>query len=245
MVLKIFHFLFVPSRCLNMNRSLKDIAVGRNASGNVFRLSKNIEHCVSIAVEHIQRGDIIALPTDTIYGLAASAQSVTAIHKLYQIKDRSYCKPIAICVSEVGKIHQWGKIDHLPQKILFELLPGPVTVIVERTNRLNHKLNPGVSKVGIRIPDNVFIQKLTSALDVPLALTSANKSNQTSTVTVDEFSPLWNHLGAVFDGGKIGDDRAGSTIVDLSVPGKYEIIRQGSDFDVTIDILKKYNLEEN
>lgn len=243
MILKIFNSLHVPSRCFSMNRLLEDVGIGYNASGNIFRLSKNIENCVSVAVKHIQRGDVIALPTDTIYGLAASAQSVTAIDKLYQIKNRSYSKPIAICVSEVDKISQWGKIDHLTKEILLELLPGPVTIIVERTNKLNHELNPGVSKVGIRIPKNTFIQKLTSALDVPLALTSANESNKTSTVTVNEFSALWNQLGAIFDGGKIGDDRAGSTIVDLSVPGKYEIVRQGSNFDVTMHILKKYCLE--
>lgn len=241
MVLKVSFLLQVPFRSYAMSHSLKETTLaGLKSNGGVFSLPKNMELCISIALKHIQLGNIIALPTDTIYGLAGNAQSTKAVERLYQIKSRDFCKPIAICVSEVSKMKQWGKIGHLSEDMLHELLPGPVTIVVNRTENLNSEFNPGIPKVAIRIPRNPFIQKLTSALDVPLALTSANKSNTTSTVTVDEFSALWNQLGAIFDGGKIGNNRAGSTIVDLSVPEKYEVIRKGSNFDGTIHILQKY-----
>lgn len=242
MVLKVSYILQLSHRCYSMKCVMKEtIFAGNKSTGNIFNLTSDLENCVSIAAKHIKQENVIALPTDTIYGIAASAGSSKAINKLYRIKSREFSKPLAICVSEVSKMSRWGKIEHLPKEMLHELLPGPVTVIVDRTNHLNPKLNPGIRKVGIRIPNNEFILKLTSALDVPLALTSANVSNKTSTVTVDEFSVLWSHLSAIFDGGKIGNNRCGSTIVDLSNPGKYEIIRKGNCFETTLQVLHKYN----
>lgn len=81
----------------------------------------------------------------------------------------------------------------------------------------------------------------------PLALTSANISSQTSTVEIHEFQELWPKLAVVVDGGPIGDQsRLGSTVVDLSVLGKYRIIRPGCALSSTVDVLKhKYGLSEH
>lgn len=209
---------------------------------NVFHLNQSFESCVLAAVKLLQFSQVIALPTDTIYGLAANAQCGEAVKRVYAIKGRHLAKPLAICVSEVKDIKKWGNTSHLPSKLLAELLPGPVTIVLHRTELLNPQLNSGTQKVGIRIPNSEFIRRLTAVTGFPLALTSANKSNETSPLAVEEFSALWPQLAAVFDGGRIGEDRAGSTIVDLTLPGKYQIVRKGSDFDATISVLHKYNI---
>lgn len=210
----------------------------------VFKLDVDFDNCVNAAVKHIELGNVIAIPTDTVYGLAADAQNTEAVRKLYAIKSRKSSKPIAICVHKVEHIKSWGQADHLPEEMLRQLLPGPVTVVVNRTANLNANLNPGIEKVAIRIPKHKFVEQLTSMLKTPIALTSANKSNEMSSVSVDEFSYLWPLLDAVFDGGQIGRERCGSTIVDLSEPGKYEIIRKGSHVNETLQILAEYAIFE-
>ncbi|XP_047649367.1 threonylcarbamoyl-AMP synthase [Phacochoerus africanus] len=91
------------------------------------------------------------------------------------------------------------------------------------------------------------MQDLAQVFGGPLALTSANLSSQASSLNVQEFEDLWPHLSLVIDGGPIGDGqspecRLGSTVVDLSVPGKFGIIRPGCALESTTVILQKYGL---
>ncbi|XP_034239617.1 yrdC domain-containing protein, mitochondrial isoform X2 [Thrips palmi] len=203
---------------------------------------------VDMASRLLMEGNIIALPTDTIYGLAACAQNTTAVRKLYGVKGRDSAKPLAMCVGEVEDVRLWSKADILPDGLLKALLPGPVTVILERSPLLNRELNPNCSKVGIRVPDHPFVRKLAQNVSSPLALTSANLSNEPSSLNVREFENLWPQLGAVFDGGSLGNaqstsSRAGSTVVDLSNEGKYHIVRNGIAPLHTVEILHQFGLE--
>ena len=151
----------------------------------------------------------------------------------------------------------------------------------ERRPELNPDLNPGVSSIGIRIPDHDFVRDLCLCLDKPLALTSANASATQSTLNVHEFEYLWPKIDLIVDGGQIGaeevdDDgdeavpmkrarssanppsssspssaatsasREGSTVVDLSRPGRFRIVRQGSAHEHTLHVLKDlFLLEED
>ena len=207
----------------------------------------DLNSAVEKAAEFIIDGGVIGVPTDTIYGLAASAQNAHAIRHLYEIKGRDENKPIAICVDCVHSIALWGEVDALPLGLLESLLPGPVTIVVKRTALLNPLLNPEITSVGIRIPDHEFIRSLCKKVGMPLALTSANLSNGPSALCPEEFKNIWPYLSAVFHNGPIGDSaalRAGSTIVDLTTPGRYSILRSGSALAATSALLKKFGLEE-
>lgn len=215
----------------------------------IIKLAANgysVEEIAHAAVNMLQAGKIIALPTDTIYGIAALAQHVSAVQNIYKIKGRDPRKPVAICVGDISDIPRWGKIT-FSRKLLTELFPGQVTVVLERQPALNSSLNPGVPLVGIRIPDDMFIRTVAHNSGGPLALTSANISSSTSTLAVEEFKDLWPCLDLIVDGGVLGrfdPERKGSTVVDLSVKGYYRIIRPGCSLDSTVDILKQYNLHE-
>ncbi|XP_072316075.1 threonylcarbamoyl-AMP synthase [Eucyclogobius newberryi] len=196
-------------------------------------------------VKALQEGHVVALPTDTIYGLACLAQNSKAVCQIYDIKGRDEQKPLAICVGEVQDIKKYCKVK-VKEELLGDLLPGPVTLVFERTDLLNRDLNPFTSLVGVRIPDHPFMRLLCQMCGEPLALTSANVSTKTSTVATNEFKELWPKLAVVVDGGLIGDrSRLGSTVVDLSVLGKYRIIRPGCALSSTLDVLQhKYGLSE-
>ncbi|XP_049879588.1 threonylcarbamoyl-AMP synthase [Pectinophora gossypiella] len=197
--------------------------------------------------ELLAKGHVIAVPTDTIYGLACSANCPDAIQKLYTIKGRDSAKPVAICVTYIGDLRKWGQADHLNDDLLYSLLPGPVTIVLEKTKHLdNPYLNPHTTKIGIRIPKHDFINKVTKIFDMPLALTSANFSNEPSTLSIKEFEHLFGHLGAVFDGGVLSQgldqNRTGSTVIDLSKIGYYKIIRKGMSYDKIIHMLESHGL---
>ncbi|XP_019367640.1 PREDICTED: yrdC domain-containing protein, mitochondrial, partial [Gavialis gangeticus] len=195
----------------------------------------------------LQAGGLVALPTDTIYGVACLAQDSRAVRAVYSLKGRDGSKPLAICLSCVEHIYRYCHVN-VPEELLRDLLPGPVTLVLQRSDGLNKDLNPFTLLVGVRIPNHTFIRELAQACPGPLALTSANVSSQASTLTVSEFQDLWPQLSLVIDGGPLGDTqspecRLGSTVVDLSVSGKYTIIRPGCALAPTVEILKqKYGL---
>ncbi|KAA3676060.1 uncharacterized protein DEA37_0004665 [Paragonimus westermani] len=205
---------------------------------------------ISSVTQLIRSGGVIALPTDTVYGVACSIDSAQALMRIQQLKGRSSNKPMAICMDKVSRIPHWCDTTGLPDGLLNDLLPGPVTVLLPRHSS-NHcldrpHLNPGVQMVGVRVPDHGFIQSLVSALSEtepngtmhgdhvspghPLVLTSANLSGNASALTIEEFSSIWPTLDLIIDGGVIpGADpndfnppcaRSGSTIVDLSQASK-------------------------
>lgn len=97
-------------------------------------------------------------------------------------------------------------------------------------------------KVGIRIPNHDFIRTVVKSLGCPIALTSANISNEPSAVQIGEFKSLWDKLTCVVDDGCLSSNRSGSTVVDLSEVGFYKIIRPGMAHDNTCKLLGKYGL---
>lgn len=92
---------------------------------------------------------------------------------------------------------------------------------------LNEGLNPGLSSIGIRVPDSSFIRKVVEIFGGAIALTSANLSGQLSTIKIEEFSALWPHCAYVFDAGELPPTREGSTVVDLTIQGTFKVLRSG------------------
>ena len=202
---------------------------------------------VFLARDYLVAGKVISLPTDTVYGLACNANSQEAVEQLYHIKGRDFHKPVAICVASIQALRLYGQADHLNDDLLQRLLPGPITIIVQRTPQLsNPHLNPSTNKIGIRIPKFLFINKLCELYsDQPLALTSANRSAAPSSLKIQEFKELWPHLGGIFDAGPIGlteEQRSASTVVDLATPGFYKVVREGVALKTTLKILEEHGL---
>ncbi|GBM07148.1 YrdC domain-containing protein, mitochondrial [Araneus ventricosus] len=222
----------------------------RREMGKIIKYLTNgysFEETVSLATSALKSGKVIALPTDTIYGVAALAQNTDAVNAMCRIKRRDNGKKfVAICVGSIDDIPKWGKVV-FPKSVLTDLLPGPVTLIMERKPALNQNFNPHTSTIGIRIPNSKFIQSVASACGEPLALTSANISSMKSTLSIEEFKELWPDLDLIIDGGVLGQcdpNRLGSTVVDLSKQGFYTIVRNGCSYENTEKILLKHGLKE-
>lgn len=227
-------------------RFLSSLARMKTIDEKVFKILD--PKSIKIASNLLESGSVIGIPTDTIYGLAVSANDPEAIKRLYDVKGRNEEKPVAICVSDFPNLKHWGRADHLSDELLNKLLPGPVTIVLHRSIYLNNPyLNPGTEKIGIRIPDFNFIRDVCREFAQPIALTSANKSSERSSLNINEFKHLWPSLGAVFDGGNLSDseeNRKGSTVIDLSEPNEYKVIRQGIAYDTTINVIEQYGFKE-
>lgn len=213
---------------------------------NVFDAA--LPESVIKASKLLGKGTVIGIPTDTIYGLACSANNQVAIKKLYDIKGRNEEKPVAICVSDFVELKRYGNANHLNDELLKKLLPGPVTIVLNKSEHLtNPYLNPGTQKIGIRIPNFNFIRDVCREFSQPIALTSANKSSERSSLNIEEFNHLWKNLGGVFDGGSLSnseENRKGSTVIDLSEQNEYRVIRQGIAYEETIKLIEEYGFRE-
>lgn len=238
------HWIYKIESAFLFNRSKQ---ANQTLMNKLIDISEYENQAISLAVKLINEGSVVAVPTDTVYGLAADAQNSNAIDSLYNIKGRDLKKPIAICTHCVNDICNWGKVGHLPFGLLEGLLPGPVTVILQRTPILNSALNPYQPNIAIRVPNSGFVCSVVSRLKKPIALTSANESDKPSTLKPIEFLALWPKLDAIFDGGTIGcslELRKGSTIVDLTIENRYSIIRTGSALLNTLRTLHEFGLKE-
>ena len=247
-------------------------------NNKIFKLNDtDNSHIVARCVEILHDGGIIAVPTDTLYGVACLAQCTEAVERLYALKSRNAVKPVAICVGETYDVCHWARfpqalMKHVAEKLtlkeenlsqqkasdslqsfLDDLLPGPVTLITERSPALNSNLNPTISSVGIRVPDFDFIRDLANRLREPLALTSANVSGAESSLCIEDFRSLWSSLDAVVDGGVVGSthvnkkisfSKEGSTIVKLMPDGlSFKVIRAGCAYESTVQKMKSWDLK--
>ncbi|KAK8957524.1 hypothetical protein KSP39_PZI000554 [Platanthera zijinensis] len=219
-----------------------DKEIGSYATSLLLASDNYIEE----SIKAIKAGKIIAVPTDTLYGFACDACSSAAVERIYKVKGRKLTSPLAICVADVSDIPRFACVDGLPNSLLDSLLPGPVTVVLKRgdSSILEKTLNPGFDSIGVRVPDSNFIRSIARGSESALALTSANLSGQPSSVSPTDFEHLWHHCEYVFDGGLLKRGRAGSTLVDLTVPGSYKILRSGSALVETTAVLHSFGLDE-
>lgn len=208
------------------------------------------EKALRSAVRAIKEGGVVALATDTLYGIACDATNPSAVQKLYNIKARDPNKPIAVCVDSVRMIKLQLQTSAAQSALIKSLLPGPYTFILKRRQlrRSKRKLTPSgdaactinpICKLlnandeylGVRIPDNQFIIELAKRCSTPLALTSANLSGKMSPLKVTDFKNIWQRIDTIIDSGEIqAQSRAGSTIIKFGPSGHvmdYLIVREG------------------
>ncbi|XGW08144.1 hypothetical protein V3C99_010896 [Haemonchus contortus] len=213
----------------------------------VLRITpETFEEAIETAAEVLFRGGIVALPTDTIYGVSTLIEHSD---KLYSLKRRPMNKPLGLFLSDPSEIPLWACPTISPQ-LAAQLLPGPVTLIFNRLPSLPANFNPDRDDVGIRVPNSPLVLALTARLGVPLAQTSANVSGSAANPTcVTDFSHLFSEIDLVLDGGVIGkplespSTSEGSTIIDLTQKGFYSVVREGCALKRTEELLRAAGLE--
>ena len=180
-------------------------------------LSANDPACAETAAAIINNGGLVAIPTETVYGLGANGLDENAVARIFQAKGRPQDNPLILHISGPEQIELF--CHHIPQKaydLAEKFWPGPLTIVLPAKNTVPKRTTGGLDTVGLRCPDCDITREIIRLSGVPVAAPSANISGKPSTTTAQHV--LHDHDGnieAIVDGGpcRVGVE---STIVDLT-----------------------------
>lgn len=181
------------------------------------------EKIIDEAIQVLSDGGVILYPTDTVYGLGANIFNNDAVRRVFEIKQRSFLKPLSVLVSDVRAMDLVAIIPNRQKEIIREYLPGPYTFILKKENIVPRVITSGSSYVGVRVPDNEISRRLASLF--PITTTSANISDDEILSNPGEIlEQLGCDVDLVIDVGDLKSNHA-SAIVDLSQPNP-KIVRR-------------------
>ena len=172
---------------------------------------------INYVAELLKNGEVVAIPTETVYGLAANAIDEKAIEKIFEAKGRPQDNPLIVHISHVSDMEEL--CDQIPEnayKLADAFWPGPLTIILKKNSRIPDKVTAGMDTVGIRCPLNEAARAIISAAGVPLAAPSANTSGKPSPTCAEHvIHDMSGKIPAIVDGGRcsLGVE---STVVDLT-----------------------------
>lgn len=172
------------------------------------------------AVRILRAGGLVAIPTETVYGLAADASSPAAIRHLYAVKGRPLGHPVIVHIAGIETLPLWASAVSPEARQLAEACwPGPLTLILPRTSNVPDEITGGRATVGMRVPDHPLALTLLRAFGGGLAAPSANRFGRVSPTTADDVrADLGTDVDLVLDGGPCGVG-VESTILDCSEEG--------------------------
>lgn len=180
--------------------------------------NQNINHQkITEAAQLIQSGEVVAFPTETVYGLGADATNQAAIEKIFIAKGRPNDNPLIVHVAT--KAHLFDLVSHYPryvEALIDAFSPGPITYVLRSNRKVASNVTAGLATVGVRIPNNKVALALLEACNLPVAAPSANTSSKPSPTTADHvLEDLNGKIAAVLDGGgaEVGVE---STVVDCT-----------------------------
>ena len=184
---------------------------------NTLQLSASNPANIALAASLLRAGELVAMPTETVYGLAANALDPAAVARIFEAKGRPQDNPLIVHVYDAEQARQLVKAwPFTAQRLAEAFWPGPLTVILQRADRLPGIVSAGLSTVALRVPAHPAAQALLRAAKIPLAAPSANKSGSPSpTLANHVFDDLNGKIAAVLDAGPcaVGVE---STVLDLT-----------------------------
>lgn len=197
-----------------------------------------IGHDIDLAKELLEKGEVVAIPTETVYGLAGNALNIDAVLKIFRVKNRPSFDPLIIHLSDFERVKQYvTSIPTILSDIAAEHTPGPITFLLPKKEIIPDLVTSGSSFVAVRIPAHPICRALLDKLDFPLAAPSANPFGYISPTTAKHVeNQLGSKIPYILDGGSasIGIE---STIIGID-DGNLTVYRKGG---LDIDVLKSWD----
>ena len=169
------------------------------------------------AVDLLRNGELVALPTETVYGLAADAANEAAIQKIFDVKGRPRNHPLILHIHSYENLDYWAQnISIYAQKLVESFWPGPLTIVLNKKNNVSHIITGGLNTVAIRVPKHPVILKVIDKLGNGIVAPSANLHQKTSpTKPIHVLNTLNGKIPAILDGGmsSVGIE---STVIDMT-----------------------------
>lgn len=183
---------------------------------------------LSKAAKFIQNGEVVAFPTDTVYGLGADARNEEAVKKIFEAKGRPADRALTVLVAEEQAIHKYtSAVPKEAQLLVKAFWPGPLTIVLNKKDVFASSVTANLETIGLRMPDHPLTLAFIKECGVPLAAPSANSSGHLSPTTAEHvLADLGGKISAIIDGGETPDGIE-STILDLSNPDRPLLLRPG------------------
>ena len=173
---------------------------------------------MNLAVQILANSGLVAIPTETVYGLGAAINNEVAIAKIFAVKGRPQNHPLIVHLAHIEQLHLVANNIHPDAiKLAHACWPGPLTLLLQRSENISMSITGGRDTVAVRIPDNAFTRQLIINLGSPIAAPSANRFGKVSPTTAQHVcDDLQNDVDLIVDDGasSIGVE---STIIDFSV----------------------------
>ena len=180
------------------------------------------------AVALLNRAEVVAIPTETVYGLAARIDKEEGINNIFRIKERPSFDPLIVHVHSSEQAREYaGEWSEIHETLTKKFWPGPLTLVLPKTDKISSVISAGLDSVGLRCPNHPLALSLLKKIKAPLAAPSANKFSKTSPTTAEHVRESLPDV-AVLDGGpcEVGIE---STIiaVNLAEKAKIQLLRPG------------------
>ena len=196
----------------------------KNIYSNIFSYNKKSLHKTIV---NLKKGNIIGLPTETVYGLGGNAYLKKSIKKIYKLKKRPKINPLIVHYFDYKNAEDDVILTDNFFKLYKKFCPGPITFILKKKNKskINSMVSANLNTIAIRFPSHRVVRSILKSIDFPLAMPSANISSSISPVNAEDVAEEFKkNIKFILDGGKskIGIE---STVIDLT--GKPAILRPG------------------
>ncbi|MDC0512060.1 L-threonylcarbamoyladenylate synthase, partial [bacterium] len=214
----------------------------KNSYSNIFPLSKKT---LNKAIRLLTKKRLVALPTETVYGLAGNAYSDVAVKKIFGLKGRPKLNPLIIHYYNLQKALDDVVVNNAFKKLYKKFCPGPITFILKKkkNSKIQALANAKLKTVAVRFPKHKILRTILKDINFPLAMPSANISSSISPICAqDVFDEFKKKIKFILDGGqsKIGIE---STVIDLTNSPK--ILRPGIIISSKIEEVLKLKIKKN
>ncbi|NLL92112.1 MAG: threonylcarbamoyl-AMP synthase [Ruminococcaceae bacterium] len=194
---------------------------------------ENLDEVVQKATKLLKNGELVGMPTETVYGLAANAFDKDAVKKIYKAKGRPADNPVIVHISDFVMLRDIAEVNEIALELAKEFWPGPLTLVLNKKPSISDEITCSLPTVAVRMPSNYISHAVISAADVPLAAPSANLSGKPSSTTAKHvFDDFFGKIPLILDGGpsELGIE---STVVSV-VGEKPVLLRPGM---ITLEML--------
>jgi L-threonylcarbamoyladenylate synthase len=182
---------------------------------------------ITMAVDALRGGEVVALPTDTVYGLAALPTIAAATDRLFALKGRGPDTPIAVLCADAAQALGLAAPDALADEVRHiaeRLWPGPLTLVLPRRPGLGYELGEPADTVGVRCPDHALVRAVAAVVG-PIATTSANRHQEPTSPSAEGVAATFGAgLALVLDGGRC--EAPPSTVV-AATGAEWKVLREG------------------
>jgi L-threonylcarbamoyladenylate synthase len=191
---------------------------------------------ITLARRLLREGELVAFPTDTVYGVGANAFERYAVRQIFEVKQRPAHKAIPVFITQIDDLNQVARdVPNTAWPLLERFWPGALTVVLPKSVHLPIDVTAGRDFVAVRLPDHPLCLELVVKVGRPLAVTSANRSGHPSPTTAEEVATqLGGRIPLILDGGSTATPHP-SSIVDLSVQPP-RLLREG---DLSLQTLRE------